>query len=235
VQHNGLGERITVLRGKMETVELPTKVDILISEWMGYFLLFERMLDSVLFARDRWLVPNGLILPNTASLYLAAVEDFELEAKRFAWWDEVYGFDLSPVGDYCRTEPLIDTVDPECFVSDTTRVLFLDIPTVTASEQDFGRNFELVVTRTETMHAVVAWFDVTFGGVEETGFSTGPQGRTTHWKQTIFYLPRALKVRKGERLKGRIEVHQDSVRPRSLRIRLEIKGASGKRESSYFL
>ena len=30
-------------------------VDIVISEWMGYCLLFESMLDSVLFARDKWL------------------------------------------------------------------------------------------------------------------------------------------------------------------------------------
>jgi hypothetical protein len=31
------------------------KIDILVSEWMGYFLLFEGMLDSVLYARDRYL------------------------------------------------------------------------------------------------------------------------------------------------------------------------------------
>lgn len=48
---------ITVLKGKIEELELPVpKVDIIISEWMGYFLLFENMLNSVLFARDKWLV-----------------------------------------------------------------------------------------------------------------------------------------------------------------------------------
>lgn len=41
----------------MEEVTLPVdKVDIIISEWMGYFLLYESMLDSVLFARDKYLV-----------------------------------------------------------------------------------------------------------------------------------------------------------------------------------
>lgn len=29
------------------------------SEWMGYFLLFESMLDTVLVARDRFLKPGG--------------------------------------------------------------------------------------------------------------------------------------------------------------------------------
>ena len=48
---------ITVLKGKIEEIELPVdRVDIIISEWMGYFLLFENMLNTVLYARDKWLV-----------------------------------------------------------------------------------------------------------------------------------------------------------------------------------
>lgn len=48
---------ITLIKGKIEEVELPIdKVDIIISEWMGYCLLYESMLDTVLFARDKWLV-----------------------------------------------------------------------------------------------------------------------------------------------------------------------------------
>lgn len=36
------------------------KVDIIVSEWMGYCLLYEAMLDSVLWARDHYLHPDGL-------------------------------------------------------------------------------------------------------------------------------------------------------------------------------
>jgi len=54
---------ITILQGKVEEVELPVaKVDIIVSEWMGYFLLYESMLDTVLFARDKWLVSYFFIL-----------------------------------------------------------------------------------------------------------------------------------------------------------------------------
>lgn len=48
---------ITVLKGKIEEINLPVpQVDIIISEWMGYFLLYENMLNTVLYARDKWLV-----------------------------------------------------------------------------------------------------------------------------------------------------------------------------------
>ena len=47
---------ITLIRGKIEEVELPVEqVDIIISEWMGYCLLYESMLNTVIFSRDKWL------------------------------------------------------------------------------------------------------------------------------------------------------------------------------------
>lgn len=46
--------------GKVEVVDLPvSKVDVIVSEWMGYCLFYESMLDTVLFARDKWLVRGG--------------------------------------------------------------------------------------------------------------------------------------------------------------------------------
>jgi type I protein arginine methyltransferase len=67
IRKNGLSKKITVIKGKMEEVKLPVpKVDIIISEWMGYFLLYESMLDSVLWARDKYLVKGGLMLPSRA-------------------------------------------------------------------------------------------------------------------------------------------------------------------------
>lgn len=51
---------ITMIRGKVEEIELPVdKVDVIVSEWMGYCLFYESMLDTVIFARDKWLVRKG--------------------------------------------------------------------------------------------------------------------------------------------------------------------------------
>lgn len=75
---NGLADRITLLQGKMEEVPMPfPKVDIIISEWMGYFLLYESMLDTVLYARDTYLVPGGKIFPDKVTMYVAGIEDGE--------------------------------------------------------------------------------------------------------------------------------------------------------------
>ena len=83
VAANGMSDKITLLQGKMEEVVLPyPKVDIIISEWMGYFLLYESMLDTVLYARDTYLVPDGKIFPDRATLYLGAIEDGEYKSEK---------------------------------------------------------------------------------------------------------------------------------------------------------
>ena len=46
----------------------PNSIDILVSEWMGYCLLYESMLSSVLYARDRWLKHGGAIFPDIATI-----------------------------------------------------------------------------------------------------------------------------------------------------------------------
>lgn len=90
VDVNGMSSKITLLQGKMEEVRLPfPQVDIILSEWMGYFLLYESMLDTVLYARDQYLAPNGLIFPDKATIFLAGIEDGEYK-------DEKIGCTLNP-------------------------------------------------------------------------------------------------------------------------------------------
>ncbi len=83
-------DRITIIKGKMEEITLPVpKVDIIISEWMGYFLLYESMLDTVLKARDRYLVAGGLMLPDRACLNMVAIEDKEYKQEKYGFWENV--------------------------------------------------------------------------------------------------------------------------------------------------
>jgi type I protein arginine methyltransferase len=90
-----------------------THVDIIISEWMGYCLFYESMLDTVLFARDKWLAPDGLMFPDKATLFVCAIEDRQYKDEKINWWDDVYGFDMSSIRKTAISEPLVDIVDPK--------------------------------------------------------------------------------------------------------------------------
>ena len=76
IEENGLTDKITILNGLVEEVVLPVEeVDIIISEWMGYFLLYESMFDCVIYARDKWLKQNGFLFPDRATMHVAALDD----------------------------------------------------------------------------------------------------------------------------------------------------------------
>jgi protein arginine N-methyltransferase 1 len=48
----------------------------------GYFLLYESMLDTVLYARDKYLRPGGIVLPDKAVLYMCAIEDSDYKKEK---------------------------------------------------------------------------------------------------------------------------------------------------------
>ena len=139
VRKNGLQDKITVIKGKMEEIELPVpKVDIIISEWMGYFLLYESMLDSVLWARDKYLNPGGKMLPGRAQLYIAAIEDAQYKHQKMTFWNDVYGVDMSCLTPTVMKEPLVDTVDSNMIMSDSCKILDLDLVNCRKEDVNFS-------------------------------------------------------------------------------------------------
>jgi len=60
VNNNRLSDSVFVIAGKIEEVDIPEKVDVIISEPMGYMLFNERMLETFLHAK-KWLKPGGII------------------------------------------------------------------------------------------------------------------------------------------------------------------------------
>uniref|UniRef100_A0A6Q2Z3Y4 type I protein arginine methyltransferase n=1 Tax=Esox lucius TaxID=8010 RepID=A0A6Q2Z3Y4_ESOLU len=120
IKSNQLDSVITIFKGKVEEVELPVeKVDIIISEWMGYCLFYESMLNTVIFARDKWLKPGGLMFPDRAALYVVAIEDRHYKDFKIHWWENVYGFDMTCIRNVAMKEPLVDVVDPKQVVTNS--------------------------------------------------------------------------------------------------------------------
>lgn len=220
VEANGLSDKITLIQGKMEEIKLPfPKVDIIISEWMGYFLLYESMLDTVLYARDTYLEKDGLIFPDKATIFFAGIEDGDYKEEKIGFWDNVYGFDYTAMKKTALSEPLVDTVDIKTVVTDPTAVLTLDLYTCTVADLAFETPFNLSIKRDDFIHAFVSWFDIDFTACHKPiRFSTGPHTKYTHWKQTVFYLKDVLTAQEGEEIQCNVKVKPNSKNRRDLDI-----------------
>ncbi|KFO63836.1 Protein arginine N-methyltransferase 1, partial [Corvus brachyrhynchos] len=111
---------------KVEEVELPVeKVDIIISEWMGYCLFYESMLNTVIYARDKWLVrapKSREFTPKIPGVFPEIPDNQNppnppVFGYSFTRWENVYGFDMSCIKDVAIKEPLVDVVDPKQLVT----------------------------------------------------------------------------------------------------------------------
>lgn len=223
-EENGFGEVITYVKGKVEEVELPVdKVDIIISEWMGYFLIYESMLDSVLFARDRWLRKDGLLFPDHARLHMGAIEDADYKEEKIGFWSHVWGFDYSPMQKMVIQEPLSDFVDESAIATSTCCVLELDLRTCRREDLDFLVPYSLTLQRKDFIHALVVWFDVSFRAHSPpVVLSTAPGLPGTHWKQTVLYLEAPLVGHRGDKISGLLAVRKSLQNPRDLDVKVSV-------------
>jgi len=228
IQDNKLDHIIEVVHSKIEDIkELPDgieKVDLIISEWMGYCLLYESMLNTVLYARDKWLVEDGVLFPDRAKLYVCAIEDRQYKDDKINWWDNVYGFNMSSIRNVAITEPLVDVVDNGQVVTNNFCLKDVDLYTVKVEDLAFETNFTLKIARNDYIQALVTFFTVEFTKCHKrVGFSTGPDVQYTHWKQTVFYLKDALTVKKGEEMNGTFGVQPNAKNLRDLDFKVKIE------------
>uniref|UniRef100_A0A1J3CXD8 type I protein arginine methyltransferase n=1 Tax=Noccaea caerulescens TaxID=107243 RepID=A0A1J3CXD8_NOCCA len=211
--HNGVLE---VAHSMVEELEKsikiqPHSVDVLVSEWMGYCLLYESMLSSVLYARDRWLKPGGAILPDTATMFVAG---FGKGATSLPFWEDVYGFDMSSIGkeileDTARI-PVVDVVEERDLVTQPALLQTFDLATMKPDEVDFTATATLEPNESEAKlslcHGVVLWFDTGFTSrfckENPTILSTSPYTPPTHWSQTVLTFKEPISVAPATLLSG---------------------------------
>ncbi|XP_075898771.1 protein arginine N-methyltransferase 8-B isoform X1 [Nelusetta ayraudi] len=224
IKSNHLDSVITIFKGKVEEVELPVdEVDIIISEWMGYCLFYESMLNTVIFARDKWLKPGGLMFPDRASLYVVAIEDRQYKDYKIHWWENVYGFDMTCIRNVAIKEPLVDVVDSKQVVTNSCLIKEVDIYTVKSEDLSFTSTFCLQIQRNDYIHALVTYFHIEFTKChKKTSFSTAPDAPYTHWKQTVFYLEDYLTVRRGEEISGSVAMKPNEKNARDLDFTFEL-------------
>ncbi|KAJ3683886.1 hypothetical protein LUZ60_014113 [Juncus effusus] len=231
---------MTVVQSMVEEIEKhlpiePQSFDVLVSEWMGYCLLYECMLSSVIYARDKFLKPGGAILPDTASIFGAG---FGKGGTGMEFWENVCGFDMSCIGkelvQNAAQLPIVDSIDPCHIITDTALLKAFDLVTMKQEDMDFTSTMELKLKPSNTngntvwCHGIVLWFDTGFTSrfckENPTNLSTSPYGPQTHWMQTIltFKEPIAMCNEKGKMVISEGKVGTDECPVVGIRARISI-------------
>eukprot|EP00850_Spirogloea_muscicola_P002003 SM000007S20963 [mRNA] locus=s7:1231302:1234668:+ [translate_table: standard] len=246
VEANGLADVINVIHSKIEEAQLDEQADILISEWMGYSLLYE--------------------------LYLAPVTNTERLEQFDNFWKDVYGIDMSAIIPAARRsafeEPCIEIVTPENVLSWPAVVKEINCRTVVTEEvSPISADFHFSSMMLAPLHGFVLWFTVGFDELPSSSrnhaigngtlgldqaldssnschskmpteskhsrlfrsantisdmivLSTAPEEEPTHWAQTLLYMDHDVKVDQDQEICGSIHMKYNDENPRFLDIDL---------------
>ncbi|KAF5482126.1 hypothetical protein F2P56_002718 [Juglans regia] len=250
VKANNLEDVVQVIEGSMEEVTLPEKVDVIISEWMGYFLLRESMFDSVICARDRWLKPTGVMYPSHARMWVAPIRSGLVDQKvsdyretMEDWYNFTnetktnYGVDMSvltkPFSEeqrkYYLQTALWNNLHPHQVIGTAAVVKEIDCLTVTVNDiLEVRSNLSSSIILEDTrLCGFGGWFDVHFRGrtedpaQQEIELTTAPSiDNGTHWGQQVFLMHPSIRVCGGDDLNVSFLMKRSKENHRLLEVEL---------------
>lgn len=200
VDINGFSDRIQVIESDLNSVNLPEKVDLIVSEWMGGFGIDENILPVVLLARDRWLKPGGRILPARVTAWMAPAHDADLQNEIEFWKRRPYGFDFTPVAEQTSSELswCRHNITEETLIAEPKALWTTDLEScaVKDSEGPFEASVDFVAARDGEINVLAAWFYADFGN--GIALSNAPDAPPTHWGRFVFPLSRVRRVNRGD-------------------------------------
>ncbi|KAL9993250.1 putative methyltransferase [Helianthus debilis subsp. tardiflorus] len=250
VKANNLQDIVEVIEGSIEDITLPEKVDVIISEWMGYFLLRESMFDSVICARDRWLKPTGVMYPSHARMWLAPIRTEvadqklnEYEGCMNDWHGFVtetkscYGVDMSVLTKsfseeqkkYYLQNSMWNNLDPDQVIGTGAILKEIDCLTVTVDDiLKVEASISSTINKEDTwLCGFGGWFDVHFKGRTENPaeceveLTTAPSIEDgTHWGQQVFLLNPPVRANEGEEIRVNFSMSRSEANHRLMNVDL---------------
>jgi protein arginine N-methyltransferase 1 len=198
---NGVGDIVQVIQGDITELELPGRVDVIVSEWLGGFGIDEGMLPPVVTARDRWLKPGGVMIPDSVTAWVALVHDRYLAETVDFLQENPYGLELGDLVEKTVNEISYSGGFRHLAASDrrseparlwTTNAGLIRFTEAQAPHQAEGL---LAIHEYGSANALALWFSA--GLVPGISLSVGPGDPPTHWGMTTAPLRAPLELTPG--------------------------------------
>lgn len=202
---NGMTDRIVFFDANSKEVCLPVKADVIISETLGSFGVDENTLEFTADARERFLKPGGILIPQALSLHLAPVESTPIHDK-IDFWRQIHGIDFTPAREVFGRKLMVESIQPHDLLTEPRQFDRIDLYTDTGAFREKKMLFKF--ERKGAVHGIGGWFDLEL--TEDIHLSTAPGKPATHWKQAFFPILERIWVVEGDLMELTLSVSPKS-------------------------
>jgi SAM-dependent methyltransferase len=195
---NGLSSQVECIQGRIEEVDLPEQVDVILSVLTGNMLLIEDLLPSLFTARDRFLKAQGSLIPQGGILKVAPVsarEDFD---ENVATWSAPH-LDLSfeAARRYAANSLFFPKDNLEKSVILAAPQVAVELDFFEAKTASCDAELRFTISTGGECHGIAGWPEINLAG---DWFSTAPELPATHWTPALLPLDPPLEVETGDEL-----------------------------------
>jgi hypothetical protein len=206
---NGVADRVTLVRGWSSRVTLPERADVLVSEILGNDPLSESVLETILDAKKRLLVPGARLVPNRVRVLGLPVTlpRKELEATSVAPhlddWRAWYGIDLSPLAassDGRMSESYVDPYEARGWPTLADPIVLIDVDLTTVTSPSIANRIGFHANADGDLNGILVYFEIDLGPTTSLSLHPARVASDNHWRCPLYAIPSALPVKAGELL-----------------------------------
>lgn len=216
-ERHGFADRIVFHHKDSRFHNLTERVNVVVSELIGHIAFEEGMAESLFDAKERFLVPDGVIIPERVQLEVALVEENEIYPECIDCWQPIQGIDYSVLREEAIKACYLTALNNRNLLSEPQTFFAVDFGEHQKPELRGSRSF--VAYRTGEVNGIALWFDALLApGVS---LSSGPWMRT-HWKQCFAPIAKPIAVRANERVSVKIDMRLRTKKQDSFKFNFNI-------------
>lgn len=194
---NGCAGSIVFVHELSTRAQLPERADVMVADVRGVLPTFERGIEAMLDARDRFLAPGGRLIPALDRMFVAAAEAPDLHERLLRpWRGALHGVSLAAGGEAAVNDWHKAEFTPSQLVTDP--VAFAAVDYGAATGPDVAGSARLVARRGARAHGLAMWFEATLS--PGASFSTSPLAASPArvYGHAFFPWPEAFDLSPGD-------------------------------------
>ncbi len=197
---NGLEDRTVFIQGLSSQIELPEKVDVIVTH-----LGFSGILSFLIDVRERFLKKGGTVIPAAMELFCVPLEWPAVYDELVDFWmQDHYGINFSPIRQVAvNKEVRGENFTEDRFLAGPVSLGYLDFRK--ATETRIGGEVSFHASRQGTLHGLGVWFTLWLN--DDIGVSTAPllTFPPSPWGQSFFPIERPVEVQRKDRIAVRMK------------------------------
>lgn len=205
---NQFTKSIEFIKADLLNVKLPSKVDVIIHELIGYFCFDENIIEIINTLRNRWLNKNGVIIPCSVEWLFVPVDlekdtNYSYTPPNF-WINNPYQIDFNKLKIFDRFRSLsIIVTNKKTFLSEPKSIIKIDF----YGSLKIPLNMDVVfnINKTGKISGFLGFYRIKLD--EKNNIDTSPSDNITCWKQSFFPVHKFISVKSNDVIKYQISTH----------------------------